>query len=171
MPATIGACYTAKEVDIANVTVNLQIWDTAGQERFRTLAPMYYRGSVVALLVYAINEEASLQDVRNWVDEIRQQTEEMPAIFVVGNKCDLADERKISTEAGQKVSDELGAIFTEVSAKSGRGIDELIVRVAEEAVKHVHNGGYDRSPAATPAKQTVKLVPDKKGGKGKKCKC
>jgi small GTP-binding protein len=71
MPATIGACYTAKEVDIANVTVNLQIWDTAGQERFRTLAPMYYRGSVVALLVYAINDEASLQDVRKWVDEIR----------------------------------------------------------------------------------------------------
>jgi GTPase SAR1 family protein len=132
---------------------------------------MYYRGSVVTLLVYVINDEASLQDVRNWVDEIRQQTEEVPTIFVIGNKCDLADERKISTEKGQKVSNEFGALFAEVSAKSGRGIDELIVTVAEEAVKKVHNGGSNRSPAATPPKQTVKLTPDEKGGKGKKCKC
>jgi GTPase SAR1 family protein len=131
---------------------------------------MYYRGSVVALLVYAINDEASLQDVRNWVDEIRQQTEEMPTVFIVGNKSDLTDERKIATEQGQTVSKEMGAFFAEVSAKSGRGIDELVVRVAEEAVKKMHEGGGDGTPAAVPAKQTVTLTAEPKGGK-KKCKC
>jgi small GTP-binding protein len=177
MPATIGACYTAKQVDIANVVVNLQIWDTAGQERFRTLAPMYYRGSIVALLVYAINDETSLQDVRNWVDEIRQQTEEMPAIFVVGNKSDLADERKISTDQGQAISNQLGAFFAEVSAKSGRGIDELIIRVAEESVKKIQEGGGgggregDGASGVTPAQSTVTLTADPRGGKKKKCKC
>jgi small GTP-binding protein len=171
MPATISASYATKPVDIANVVVNLQIWDTAGQERFRTLAPMYYRGSVVALLVYAINDDTSLQDVRNWVDEIRQQTEEMPTIFVVGNKCDLTDERKISTQRGQAVSDELGSLFAEVSAKSGKGVDELIVRVAEEAAKKMDPVRGDATAAVTPAKHTVTLTADAGGAKKKKCKC
>jgi Fe2+ transport system protein B len=95
----------------------------------------------------------------------------MPAIFVIGNKCDLADERKISTEQGQKVSNELGSLFAEVSAKSGRGIDELIIRIAEEAVKKVNEGGGDGDGAETSTRQTVKLTADSTGAKKKKCKC
>jgi small GTP-binding protein len=146
MPNTIGACFTAKEVTIANTTVTLQIWDTAGQERFRTLAPMYYRGSIVALLVYAVNDEPSLQDVRNWAEEMKVQTDEMPVLFVVANKSDLVAERTISTEQGGAVAKELGAFFCEVSAKSGAGIDELFMRVTEEAIKRLSGEAETREP-------------------------
>jgi small GTP-binding protein len=137
MPNTIGACFIVKEVTIANTTVALQIWDTAGQERFRTLAPMYYRGSVIALLVYSVNDGPSLQDVKKWAEEMKIQTDEMPMLFVVGNKCDLVNERIISTEQGSTIAKELGAFFCEVSAMSGAGIDELFMRVAEEAIKRL----------------------------------
>jgi small GTP-binding protein len=149
MPNTIGACFTAKEMTIASMTVNLQIWDTAGQERFRTLAPMYYRGSIIALLVYAVNDEPSLQDVRNWAEEMKIQTDEMPVLFVVGNKCDLVDDRAVSTEQGDGVAKELGAFFSEVSAKSGRGIDELFMRVSEEAVKKLKGEADNQEPAVS----------------------
>jgi small GTP-binding protein len=162
MPNTIGACFTAKEMSVADVVINLQIWDTAGQERFRTLAPMYYRGSIVALLVFSIVDEASLQDVRNWAEEMKTQTDEMPVLFVVGNKCDLIEERVVAIEKGENAAKELNALFFEVSAKSGRGIDELFVRVAEEAAKRLKGDGED------PANQRVELKPDTPQKKKKK---
>ncbi|KAH0793973.1 small GTP-binding protein [Histomonas meleagridis] len=167
MPATIGACYTAKQIELEKVNVNLQIWDTAGQERFRTLAPMYYRGSIVALLVFSVIDEASLTDVKNWAQEMKSQTDEMPTIFVIGNKMDLVEERTVTTEQGESVAKELGACYYEVSAKSGRGIEELFVRVAEESAKKLSG---DSSNTGGGKKDGVNIKEGKEGG-GKKCSC
>ena len=169
MPATIGACYTAKQVDVDHTSVNLQIWDTAGQERFRTLAPMYYRGSVVAVLVYSVTDEKSLQDVKAWVDEIKQQTDDMPKIFVVGNKMDLESERVVSTEQGEQMARQLNAEHSETSAKNGRGIEELFTRVAQASVKKV-KGDVGKPAPQQPEAGKVSLVASS-GGKGKKKNC
>ncbi|KAH0785781.1 small GTP-binding protein [Histomonas meleagridis] len=168
MPATIGACYTAKQIELDKVSVNLQIWDTAGQERFRTLAPMYYRGSIVALLVFSLIEESSLNDVKSWAQEMKAQTDEMPTIFVIGNKMDLVDERTITTEQGEAVAKELGAFYYEVSAKSGRGIEELFVRIAEESAKKL--AGDNSTGGSGHKKDGVNIKEGEKEGK-KKCGC
>jgi small GTP-binding protein len=135
MPATIGACYSPKLVQVGTTNVNLQIWDRAGHERSRTLAPMYYRGAICALLVFAITDEGSFGDVKTWANEIRQQTDAGPTLFVVANKSDLEAQRVVTTERGEALASELGAIFSEVSARTGAGIDELFFRVAEEVAK------------------------------------
>jgi small GTP-binding protein len=137
MPATIGASYSPKLVPIGSTNVNLQIWDTAGHERFRSLAPMFYRGATCALLVYAIIDEASFSDVKSWADEIKQQTDSAPKLFLVGNKSDLETQRAVTTARGEALATELDACFCEVSARTGNGIDELFVRVAEEVVKRL----------------------------------
>jgi small GTP-binding protein len=167
MPATIGACYTAKEVVIADTTVTLQIWDTAGQDRFRTLAPMYYRGSVIAILVFSVTEEKSLGDVKDWADEMKEQTDEMPVLFVVGNKADLVDERTVTTDQGDSLAKTLNALYFEVSAKSGRGVDELFVRVAEESVKKLQTD--PEAPVASD--KGVNLVGVSKDKKKTGCNC
>ncbi|OHS94184.1 Ras-related protein Rab-5A [Tritrichomonas foetus] len=165
MPATIGAAYTAKQISLSDVSVNLQIWDTAGQERFRSLAPMYYRGSVVALLVFSLIESSSLNDVKNWASEMKLQTDEMPILFVIGNKMDLVDDIQVTTENGEAVAKELGAYYCEVSAKSGRGIEELFVRVAEESAKKLVG---DQGPSKGNEQQKLDI---KDSGNKKKDKC
>ena len=35
----------------------VQLWDTAGQERYHALAPLYYRGASVAVVVYDITRK------------------------------------------------------------------------------------------------------------------
>lgn len=65
--STIGASLLAKKLVIDNTKVHLQLWDAAGQERFRTLAPLFYRGALAAVLVYDVTDEASLQDVKFWM--------------------------------------------------------------------------------------------------------
>jgi len=43
-----------KQIEMDGYTLKMDIWDTAGQERYHSLAPMYYRGSAIALVVYDI---------------------------------------------------------------------------------------------------------------------
>jgi small GTP-binding protein len=133
VPNTIGACFMEKQVVIDRGVVNLQIWDTAGQERFRTLAPMYYRGATVAMLVYSLVDEMSIVAVQSWADELKSQIDRLPILYVVGNKCDLEDQRTITMRDGEEMAQKLDAHYCEVSAKSGRGIEDLFTQIAEES--------------------------------------
>ena len=45
------------------------MWDTAGQERFRTITSIFYRGVDAIIVVYDVNDEASLDSVKRWVTE------------------------------------------------------------------------------------------------------
>ena len=41
--------------------------DTAGQEKFSSLAPMYYRDALAAIIVYDITFVESFDKVKKWV--------------------------------------------------------------------------------------------------------
>ncbi|XP_055764529.1 ras-related protein Rab-22A isoform X1 [Salvelinus fontinalis] len=90
---TIGASFMTKTVQYQNELHKFLIWDTAGQERFRTLAPMYYRGSAAAIIVYDVTKEDSFQALKNWVKELRQHGPPNIVVAIAGNKCDLSDAR------------------------------------------------------------------------------
>ena len=51
----------------------------------------------------------------------------MPPIVVVGNKCDLENERSVSPEEGQDLTKSLGdtAVFIEASAKTNLNVEEV----------------------------------------------
>ncbi|XP_039935932.1 ras-related protein Rab-22A isoform X4 [Hirundo rustica] len=90
---TIGASFMTKTVQYQNELHKFLIWDTAGQERFRALAPMYYRGSAAAIIVYDITKEETFSTLKNWVKELRQHGPPNIVVAIAGNKCDLNDVR------------------------------------------------------------------------------
>ena len=47
------------EIKGTNKSANLHIWDTLGQEKFMSLAPLFFRKSVGALLVYDVSSMES----------------------------------------------------------------------------------------------------------------
>ena len=51
------AAFLTQTVCLDDTTVKFEIWDTAGQERYHSLAPMYYRGSQAAIVVYDITNQ------------------------------------------------------------------------------------------------------------------
>ncbi|SPO31851.1 related to GTP-binding protein Rab5c [Ustilago trichophora] len=89
-PSTIGASFLTKKLIVDGVKVRLQLWDTAGQERFRSMAPMYYRGSHAAVIVYDITSMSSFMDCRAWIEELKKNMTTDLVIHVVGAKLDLA---------------------------------------------------------------------------------
>lgn len=158
--ATLGASYVSKMVTVNNTDARLQIWDTAGQERYRGMTPMYFRGANVAIVMYSIVDQESFESIDSWIDSLRENADPDVIIFLVGNKADLEEDRKIEFDQAQAKADEIKAVFMEVSAKTGYQIDTLFT----EATKAFLN---KNAMLITDAAPTVSIRGDagaKKGG-------
>lgn len=55
-PIFSSAAFLTQKCTFEDRTIKFEIWDTAGQERFHSLAPMYYRNSQAAIVVYDITK-------------------------------------------------------------------------------------------------------------------
>ena len=87
-------------VKVEDINIKLQIWDTCGQELYRSLIRSFYHNSSLAILVYSINNDMSFNDLNIWINEIRTNGNPDINIFLIGNKADLEDKRKISKITG-----------------------------------------------------------------------
>ena len=122
---TIGLDYKLKTVKLdTGKTIKVQLWDTAGQDKYRTIAKNYYKGSHGILLLYDITKQSSFDNIREWVRDIKEEVNEKAILFLIGNKIDMEDQRKIPKEKGVELAEEFKIPFFEASAKSGENVDE-----------------------------------------------
>ncbi|EAY10697.1 small GTP-binding protein, putative [Trichomonas vaginalis G3] len=92
---TLGAAFTTKLVESDGENVKLQIWDTSGEERYRSMAPLYYRGAAVVVLVYDLTIESTYSSIDHWLEALRQHVNmQTTLILLVGNKLDLLNTNK-----------------------------------------------------------------------------
>ena len=131
--STIGLDYRLKTLTLKNgKKVKLQIWDTAGQDRFRTITKNYYKGANGIILIYDITSTETYENVENWISQIKEEASPNVVIYLVGNKVDMEDKRKVSTEEGQKIADDNNLPFHETSAKSDININETFDNLVEK---------------------------------------
>ncbi len=116
--STLGFQMFHKSLVIKDYSVDFEIWDLAGQQRFDFARKNYYSQSHGFLLVCALTEIASFQDLDKWFAEIQAVCPNKPFILV-GNKADLPNP-KVSEQDLEQKGQELtasGRIVT--SAKTG----------------------------------------------------
>ncbi|KMT07912.1 hypothetical protein BVRB_6g145160 [Beta vulgaris subsp. vulgaris] len=150
--STIGVDFKIRTVELDSKTVKLQIWDTAGQERFRTITSSYYRGAHGIIIVYDVTEMESFNNVKQWLNEIDRYANESVCKLLVGNKCDLVENKVVDTQMGQALADELGIPFLETSAKDAINVEQAFLTMAGEIKKKVAN-----QPAAKKSTGTVPI--------------
>ncbi|XP_045894104.1 ras and EF-hand domain-containing protein isoform X1 [Micropterus dolomieu] len=138
---TLGVDFQIKRMLVDGEKTSLQIWDTAGQERFRSIARSYFRKAHGVLLLYDVTSESSFLNVRAWVDQIQDSTDEKIPMCVIGNKVDLREQlpegSSVSSLHGEKLAKAYGALFCETSAKEGTNIVEAVLHLAREVKKNV----------------------------------
>jgi Ras-related protein Rab-5C len=122
---TVGAAFFTFNVEREKETIQFEMWDTAGQERYRSLAPMYYRGAEVVVLVFALNDRNSFDAGFRWLQDVRQTgLGDTCTLVCCGNKCDLPG-RQVSKEEAEAFATEQGMIYVETSAKTAMGVRQV----------------------------------------------
>ncbi|KAK8847514.1 hypothetical protein IAR55_005372 [Kwoniella newhampshirensis] len=129
--STIAAFLTQTVTLDESTSIKFEIWDTAGQERYKSLAPIYFRNSNAAVIVYDITQ-TSFEKAKSWVRELQRQADPSIVIMLVGNKTDLESQRKTPRELGERFAEEEGLLFSEASAKTGEGVEELFMEIAKK---------------------------------------
>ncbi|XP_040978828.1 ras-related protein Rab-31 isoform X3 [Aquila chrysaetos chrysaetos] len=100
--------------------------------RFHSLAPMYYRGSAAAVIVYDITKQDSFHTLKKWVKELKEHGPENIVMAIAGNKCDLSDIREVPMKDAKEYAESIGAIVVETSAKNAVNIEELFQGISRQ---------------------------------------
>lgn len=166
---TIGIDFKIKKILLDNKWIKLQIWDTAGQERFRTITSAYYRGAMGILLVYDVTDEASFNNVRNWMKNIETHASSTVNKILVGNKCDMDEhKRMVPFSRGQALANEFGIKFFETSAKSNINVEEVFQSISKDIMQRL--ASTQDQPSASGA-NTIRVGNTPAGGGTKKAAC
>ena len=131
---TIGVDFHVKTISIdANegpIRSKLQIRDTGGQERFSSIRPMYYRGSLGALLIFDLTNSSSFEHLPQWIEEVRANVKNEIPLLLVGNKSDLVDQRAVYLEEINTFTQNFNLYYMETSAKTGEGVGDCFYILA-----------------------------------------
>ncbi|KAG8002472.1 Lysine-specific demethylase 5B-B [Nibea albiflora] len=116
-----------KQVEVDGQQCMLEILDTAGTEQFTAMRDLYMKNGQGFALVYSITAQSTFNDLQDLREQILRvkDTEDVPMILV-GNKCDLEDERVVGKEQGQNLARQWNnCAFLETSAKSKINVNEV----------------------------------------------
>uniref|UniRef100_A0A3Q3W3H0 Ras-related protein Rab-19 n=1 Tax=Mola mola TaxID=94237 RepID=A0A3Q3W3H0_MOLML len=130
---TIGVDFSVRTLDIEGNKVKMQVWDTAGQERFRTITQSYYRSAHGAIIAYDITRRATFDSVTHWIKEVEIYGASNVLLVLMGNKCDLQEERQVQFEEACNLAKNNGILAAlETSAKESQNVEEAFMMMARE---------------------------------------
>ena len=135
--ATVGVEFFVKNYRVNNDIIKLEIWDTAGQERYKSITSAYYKGSRGALIVYDITRTITFEDIEKWKNEINEKVKGSLKLMLIGNKCDLKDERKVSIEEALEKAKLLNIPLMETSALDSTNIQKAFESILKEMYKEL----------------------------------
>lgn len=132
-----------KQVVIDGETCLLDILDTAGQEEYSAMRDQYMRTGEGFLLVFALNESKSFENINSYRDQIKRvkDSEEVPMVLV-GNKHDLPT-RAVDIRNVQETARSYNIPFIETSAKTRLGVDEAFYTLVREIRKFKEKAARD----------------------------
>jgi small GTP-binding protein len=131
--STIGVKVDKKLLQAGGQDVTLMIWDVAGAEEHFSVPPSYVRGAAGYLLVVDGTRPETLEAGVDLVESMPRELGPLPAVLVL-NKADLADAWRLDDAAvtGQR----RWPTTVRASAKTGEGVEEAFVRLAEATLRH-----------------------------------
>ncbi|KAH3758754.1 Ras GTPase [Pelomyxa schiedti] len=119
-----------KQMDIDGRACVLEILDTAGTENFTAMRDLYMKNGHGFVLVYSVISVSTFRDIPEMHDQIlRVKDSSTVPIVLVGNKCDLTEQRMVTTDEGQSLAEKCGSHvgFLEASARAMTNVDRIFL--------------------------------------------
>uniref|UniRef100_A0A6B2LLP3 Uncharacterized protein n=1 Tax=Arcella intermedia TaxID=1963864 RepID=A0A6B2LLP3_9EUKA len=136
--STIGVDFKIRTIVRNGKSFKMQVWDTAGQERFRTITSSYYRGALGIVMVYDITNAVTFESIPKWLEEVDRYSQESVCKLLLGNKCDMEEERKVPQQDGERYAKDNALIFVETSAKSSANVESSFNKLVDEILETMY---------------------------------
>ncbi|KAG7707879.1 hypothetical protein KL949_002281 [Ogataea haglerorum] len=167
---TIEDSYT-KDIEVDGRACNLEILDTAGVAQFTAMRELYIKSGQGFILVYSVTDKSSLEElmaIREQVMRIKESSN-VPMVLV-GNKCDLTNEREVTPEDGIEVSKKWNRTpFYEASAMYKMNVEDAFIDVVRQIIRKEVQASSGTSGSGSRQKEDVPSpVSARKPSEGKK---
>ncbi len=158
---TLSSSYYEGKINIQEKIYFYSLWDTAGQEIYRSMNKLFINDSKIVIIVFAIDDRKSFEEVDFWVNYAKDILGESKYIMaLVGNKSDLFENQQIPDEEIKKKGEELKVKVKITSAAENGAIFKLFL---EELLKdYVQEIGELKKEANTFTLKEEKLDEDEK---------
>ena len=144
---TIESSYQ-KQVTVDDETCLLEIIDTAGQNMCNPARDNYIRNAHGFLCTYDVTFRPSFYEMIQFREQILcvKEEDKVPMVLV-GNKCDLDEDRQVTLVEGLEVANSFGVPIYQTSAKARINVEEAFYGLVREIRKdnQVKNGGPAKS--------------------------
>eukprot|EP01121_Diplochlamys_sp_Union-15-3_P007379 TRINITY_DN1870_c0_g1_i6.p1 TRINITY_DN1870_c0_g1~~TRINITY_DN1870_c0_g1_i6.p1 ORF type:complete len:143 (-),score=27.77 TRINITY_DN1870_c0_g1_i6:105-533(-) len=115
------------------------------RDRFTAMRDLYMKNGQGFVLAYSIIAQSTFNDLPEMKDQILRvkDTDSVPMVLV-GNKCDLSDQRVITTEQGEALARKFNASFLEASAKTKINVEQIfydLIRQINKLTPPAKKGG------------------------------
>jgi len=85
----------------------------------------------------------TFKNVKTWLQEVHENGNSGISLMLVGNKSDMAEERKVSYEDASNFAQENDLLYIETSAKTGSHVKNAFEKLAATIYEKVQNGLID----------------------------
>jgi len=142
LPHSVG--FGNRVVWVDECEILTQVWDPLNHDHplvhSRLLSQNVFRKTKGVIIVYSAVEQKSFENVRTWVEMVRDGAEDDVKFMLLRNKwnkCDQTSKRVVEYIPAREFADENEMLFFEVSAKDGTNVDlafvSLIAGIQSEA--------------------------------------
>ena len=146
-PATGGGGYYNKSLMLEGRSFIADIWDTGGATKYKSLTKLFLKDAKGAFVVYDITNKDSFDEIDEWIGLLKEAENNDIPMIIVGNRCDLKKERKVTVEECELKAMKYGADFIEVSALSGENIQkafEILMKKVTGIGAENYKSKYDK---------------------------
>lgn len=131
---TIGASFLKQVIETEDgKREEINLWDTSGDERYRSVMPIYFRGSSCAIIVYDVTRRDTFESLDYWIELTKKSAPKNIGIVIVGSKCDL--EKAVTDAEAKEYCQRVGCPLVLCSSKTG----ENVLKVFQTAVRCCYN--------------------------------
>ena len=132
---TSGIDLKTANLEIKNKNIRIQIWDTAGQEKYKAITKNLFLKVMGAIIIFDITNEKSFNNLKNWVQMVKEECGPHMTIIIVGNKNDLIEQRKINEEEVIAYANKQKLDYIETSCKTGENVKKAVTILCEKILE------------------------------------
>ena len=93
------------------------------------------------MIVYDVSDKKSFGHIKDWLEDINNFTDNNPIKLIVGNKCDLVNEKQVTEEDKKLLKKQTGIDIIETSAKNSFKITEAMEMITKKLIERNGQGG------------------------------